>query len=568
MAEETTLESGSSDGYSVPIVVQPDEASFQKAKRNVSGLEEGLKALAKVDLSSISASIKTLAAAAGGVIAFTVQTNTDEVQNILKAAKAGLTNEDFKRWTSIEMQLGLNKGALTKDLAEIYSMLGRLRTKGDLNKEQFLSLGLTGTSAEAFLNEQDMTKRVMMVMDLAMKSDRPLNETAALLNEGLGNSFGDLFYMLKMTGKSFDELFGKMTVFTGPQSQSNAAAFNSELKTAQGSIEEMGRLLASTLGAAFTPFLERFNQWVRDYKDILTEILTFGENWHTKALRIVAGAPQQSLRDIGVIQWLKDYGTDKYQDTTLNQARNYDWAKYNEELLRVQNASALLSRTGRVVTMGEAFPKDSLPPVLARQPFLGGNTLEKQRAAFNVEFNRLENDRVRLLFRQHLEPLMVGVTKEGVRGYKPGADYSGVKPFYMEQENRWFDEATILALDRYLESATPAQRRELENLFLKASSTAVEAGKIPGMESFGGQKILTEESFKAIFDFILKQVGGPNAGGFSSAPIQQTNSISMSFPGVTTREQGEQVGEGLIKGLGQALGNAFRINDLSMGALG
>lgn len=556
MSEGTALESGSKDGYSVSVGAEVDETSFQKANRNVSGLEDNLRKLSKVDFSAITGSIKAIAAGAAGIGVFTVKTNFDEVQNMLKAAKAGLTNDAFKRWTTVEMQLGLNKGALTKDLASIYEQVAKIRTKGDLNKEQFLSLGLTGANAEAFLNEEDMTKRVMMVMDLAMKSDRPINETASLLSGGLGESFSDLFYLLKLSGKSFDELFQKVTVFTDAASQTRALDFNVELQTARKNISEMAALLGSSFGAIFTPFLEEFNKWVKDYEDILTDILTFGDNWTGKMGKILAGRPQETILQPGLVEW----GVGPYT-TKADTGPGVTAGGVEASISQISSALNRLKKTGKPLKWGDVSPGGP------DTPWGGLSTAKAQTAYAENLLKELNKDRVRAFYNETFEGLIIGASRTKRSGYTPTMDFSDTGSGtldYVKNENRAIDWATSRAIEKYLSTATASEVDQLLGNLKAAAGKAVPVEGIPGLEDkyYGGKRMLTDEDFQYLMQFIMKNTGQKDV---SALPIQQSNSIQLSFPGVSTQQQGEEVGRGLVIGLGQKLTRAFELSDLSVG---
>lgn len=554
MAEE----SGSKDGYSVAVGADVDEASFQKANRNVSGLEGNLKQLSKVDFSALTGSIKAIAAGLAGVGVFTVKTNFDEVQNMLKAAKAGLTNDAFKRWTTVEMQLGLNKGALTKDLASIYEQVAKIRTKGDLNKDQFLSLGLTGASAEAFLNEDDMTKRVMMVMDLALKSDRPLNETASLLSGGLGESFGDLFYLLKLSGKSFDELFQKVTVFTDAASQSNAMDWNVEFQTARKNITEMSALLGSSLGAILTPALERFNKWVKDYQGVLTDILTFSDDWVGKLGKIVTGRPQETILEMGLVEW----GTGPYKAKTDTGA-GVSAAGVEMSIDQIGSALTHLKKDGKPLSWG------SVAPGAGSGPWMGLGTAREQREYAEKQLLELNRQRVRTFYNESFEGLIIGANRNTRSGYTPGMDFadtgSGTLD-YVKNENQAIDWATSRAIERFLSTAPKTEVDKFLGLLKGAAGRAVSTEAIPGLDDkyYKGKLMLTEEDFQKLMQFILQYTG--QGKETSMAPVQQTNSITLSFPGVNTQAQGEEVGRGLMQGLGQKLSRSFEMSDLAVGS--
>lgn len=570
MADESMVDSGSTDGYSVEVAAVADEASFQSANRNVGALEKGLKALSGIDLSSLTSSVKTLAAGLAGALTFTVTNNFDEVQNLLRAAKAGLDNDAFKRWSSIEVQLGLSKGSITKDLADIYEQMAKIKTVGDLNKDQFLALGLLGVNAEEFINEKDMTQRVMQVMELALDSDRDPNEVASLLREGLGDSFADLFYYLSLTGKSFEELFGKMTVFTNKDTQSAAAAFSSEWGAATSSVEEMGRVLAATFGEALTPFIAAFNDWVRDYKDILMDILTFNQGWFTKASRLLAGVPQYDIFSDKKMIW------ETRPNPKVELPTNVTGAGLSSSIEDYNKALRLINERSRAGNTGALTFKDVYPAAtgtLARQPFLGINNQAGQASAITKNIQEMRKMEVAAFYNTKFMDLAFTSTPDIPQlGYAKDADYSGITKTsfgYAKRQNLGFDQQMAHAIEKYLQVATPTQVDTLLDKLRTMEGRAVPAGQIPGLGDLypAEQKFFLQEDIDTLFDFIYKWL--PRGDSTSmGGEIQQTNSISLSFPGVTTRAQGEEVGMGLLDGLGRTLGNAFRLNDLAVGDLG
>lgn len=575
MAEE----SGSKDGYSVAVGADVDEASFQKANRNVSGLEGNLKQLSKVDFSALTGSIKAIAAGLAGVGVFTVKTNFDEVQNMLKAAKAGLTNDAFKRWSTVELQLGLNKGALTKDLASIYEQVAKIRTKGDLNKDQFLSLGLTGASAEAFLKEDDMTKRVMMVMDLALKSDRPLNETASLLSGGLGESFGDLFYLLKLSGKSFDELFQKVTVFTDAASQTNALDFNVELQTARKNIAEMSALLGSSIGEILTPFLEKFNIWVKKYKEVLTDILTFSDDWVAKLGRLVTGKISDPYKDPSIVS-RREYGSAGVTTSERANAK-LSQAEIDKQLAIVRKVLDITGRGGiatqrdipgyRATGQDVALGLDKQPWTFKANP-LGSVAFPKtpaEQAAMALSSQRLiDIEMAKRTYNDVFQALIVGGTREGLSGFGSGMDFTNTGTLTQASivgANISMDQATIEAMDKFFSTASSTDINDFTKFLKEAAGRAVKTKGESGLEEgyYNDKKMLLDTDYKLIDSFIKQWIGAKET---SMAPVQQTNSITLSFPGVNTQEQGEEVGRGLMQGLGQKLSRSFEMSDLAVGS--
>lgn len=563
MAEESIVDGGSQDGYSVPITAVADEASFQNANRNVGGLEKALQALSKVDLSSLGSSIKALAAGAAGVLNFTVSTNFDEVQNLLRAAKAGLDNDAFKRWSSIEVQLGLSKGSITKDLADIYEQMAKIKTVGDLNKDQFLALGLLGVNAEEFIDEKDMTKRVMSVMEFALKSDRDPNEIASLLKEGMGQSFADLYYYLSLTGKSFEELFGKMTVFTDKRSQSNAVAFSSEWGAATSSVEEMGRLLASTFGEHLTPFIAAFNQWVRDYKTVLTDILTFNAGWFTKASRILAGVPQYSIFTDKKITW------EAFPSSKVDLPTNVSREGVERSIAQNSRALSLINQQRTPTTLTEKDVNPAVTGTLARQPYLGISDPMEQRARIRQEQVELNKMRVGTYYNEVFQKLLFTSTPDiAMMGFSPEADFGGIKKAskgHADRENVGFDKQIAHAIEKFLRNASPSEVNSFLGMLQGMEGRAVPASQIPELQGVYGDndKIFLQEDLDKLIDFMYKQI--PRE---ATSSIQQTNTMELVFPGVTTRDQGVEVGRGLIEGLGKTLGDAFRLNDLAVGGLG
>lgn len=566
-------EGGNQDGYTVAVAAETDEASFQKANRNIGDLEKGLGSLSKIDLSKVAAAVKEIAAGMAGVVNFTVETNMDEVQNLLKAAKAGLTNDAFKRWSSIELQLGLSTGSLTKDLSAIYEQVARIKTKGDLNKDQFLSLGLVGASAEAFINEKDMTKRVMMVMDLAMRSDRPLSETASLLSEGLGSSFGDLFYMLKLTGKSFDELFNKMTVFTDAASQSSAVAFESELGAAKSSVSEMGALLASSIDELLTPFLVAFNEWVRKYKDILYDILTFSDDWVGKLSRVVAGVPEYNIYRDTSLNWI---GPDKgmfgapqiWTDTKAKVP--VEGASYSAIVEGYKKYLALYKQLTAPGASAVSY-KDVEGPSAPAGPWRG-LAIGGQRDLALQLYTGFAKSLLPSYYNEVFQGLVVGANEEGLAGLgAAGLTSEGLgRGEYIRTQNAAFDQQLALAITKMLGSGTTSDLQSAYEMLMGAASRAMPTKGVPGLEGsfFSGEKILQDKDLQLLWEFIKKWNPGSEASSTSQAPIQQANTISLVLPNVTTREQGLEVGQGLQQGLGARLGKAFQLSEQSVGAFG
>jgi len=154
-----------------------------------------------------------------------------------------------------------------------------LKNVGDLNKDWAISLGLTGANLTDFINTEDMQSRLEMLLELAMKSNKSPQQVQNLLDTGMGKGFGDLYRVLKDTGFSFQELFGRMTTFTTEATEKKNMAFAVEWGAAKSTLDEMGALLATTLGGYLLPFLKDFNDWVKEYETVLTRILTFQDGW-------------------------------------------------------------------------------------------------------------------------------------------------------------------------------------------------------------------------------------------------------------------------------------------------
>ena len=546
---ESLLEGGN-DGFSVALGADIDDASFQAANQRIGGLLDSLKRLTKLDFKDVTGSLKTIMAAAGGVITFTVRTNMDEVQNMLKATKAGLTNEDFKKWGNVEMGLGLGKGTLTKDLATLYDQISRITSMGQLDTKQFLALGLVGENATDFINEKDNTQRVMKVIDLALKSDRPIGEVGVLLEDALGSGMADLYRQLKMSGKDLSTIFNALTVFTSAASQSKALNFNLEYQTAMKHLQEMGALLASTFGEAMTPLITRFNEWVREYKDILIGILTFQQGWMRDLWDIAQGKIPSRMNNLDELRITdKEAAIFRLSDDAPNQRKNLeDWKKIQGYLT---TAKEPLTATDISQKFGIQIVNQLSHGTTDWKGRQTGATIEQQR----TEAAEQVRSRIAALaplsnYQSVLDLISQYVYKQAVigkdtyvGGYRRGTNYSDMtrkEKDSLREEGVRLDSHLSAALLR-LSLTDQSKYAELVKLIKEAET--VSPKDIPGLDQkvWAGQEIYTYDSFEKIFKF-LEQLNGT---GDKTSSLQINNEIHLSSVGTTdyeTRRQGQQIG--------------------------
>jgi hypothetical protein len=529
----------SQDGAELKIGASVDEASLQKAKREIADVRKELEKTAETDFSPLLDSLgklakhaaidamKGLAGTVVGGFTWMAKNNLEEARNVLKAAQAGLNNDMFKRWTSVELQLGYNKGQLTETLSSIYSDIARFKSMGKLPEDQALALGLLGEASGKknlitdFFGAKSTTDAAMLVMDAAFASKKDPNITAEFLKDALGESFASLFYLLNASGKDMAFIRKALldqAVFTDEASQKKAMGFTEEWEKAKQHIDEMGKLLASTFGGILTGPLQKFNDWVITYQKELKEILTFQEGWFKRLAEITMGMPDSPITS----------NLARYPSITSGYtARNY----LGETSFNSRDAESLFNKKRQL----EQLSADS-----RSRPLIEKDIAELEAKQF----------RKKLLDSGFLDVKILGNAR-GYGGHDTGLDMDLVGPLTKgrtETENKYLDIMSVRAFEALLKQGNADRANKLLDDLLDGVKN----------KTFSGEDYGTLQGF---IDEMLKSSS-------THGSVQQQNTITLAFPGVTTMEQGEAVGAGLLKGLGNKIDGANSFEFAMVGGYG
>lgn len=561
-------ESGSGEGINVPIKATADEASFQKAQNRIGGLDEALRKLTKIDFKDLQNGIKSIGALIAGIGKVTIDLNLDQVRKFQERMRADLTKEQFTRWGSLELMLGKKPGELTKDIAALQEKLMAIKNTGDLQKDWAIHLGLVGVNLTDFINTEDMQKRIEMLLELAMKSNKSPQQVGALLRESGLPGISDLYRVLKESGYSFQELFGRMTTFTSEETEKKNLAFAVEWGPLKSSLDEMGALLATSMGSILTPFLSDFNDWIAEYQGALKRILTFQDGW---------------LKDLKDLMFPKDKKQSRIEEAlglrggALDKGFFHGAARPVAFPLLFDNAADVRKAEGevlywknRVKNVGSGGKpnvdftyKDYLSSIGSNKTFssivvmedrdaywswVADNTkAEQAKAEANVKAVIAKNKKeeiVHALATRHydFDPLKIDPSE-------------GANLIEAAKENADFDAAFQAALNKVINEGSTAEMTRFMDLMNRGVTGA---GKNKGVipEDIVQEVLRLINTMGTLREYMYKD------SGQSAVTGNQTNNLNMTFPGVTTEEQSRAVGIGLVKGLSERFNQAFEYSFL------
>lgn len=175
----------------------------------------------------------------------------------------GISTKEIQSWTNAANIADVSASALTNDISALETKLARI-AQGEVPQGLAEAMGKLGIP-EDLLGFADMSQedRVKMVFGAAGTMEDQTN-AADLVGQILGSSFKDLYTSGVVQREGFEGLWARANNanFTNSDTAKQGDIFNTELKTFETSIENMGKLLGGEIAGELVPLLNDINNWL------------------------------------------------------------------------------------------------------------------------------------------------------------------------------------------------------------------------------------------------------------------------------------------------------------------
>lgn len=244
------MASNSIGDFFVNLGLKTDKDSFDKGVKSIDNMTNGVNRL----VTTVKNAAPVLAAALAG--------NFETAE--LRTAKAiGISTEALDSWKVAASMAGVSAEGLISNMSSLDQRLNRWKTGKGIDTGLATSLSLLGGPGFMELANMDPSKRIESIFAAARAMDDQ-KKAAMLIGDILGSEAQSYYLSLQLSGRELtNELeIGKKLTYTSEESKRHAEAFNHELQGVLAAGKSIGMLFGSEVGAALTPVLHSFREWL------------------------------------------------------------------------------------------------------------------------------------------------------------------------------------------------------------------------------------------------------------------------------------------------------------------
>lgn len=259
-------------GFFVSLGLNIDKNSWETGNRIIDGMGNSLNKL-----------IGTARNAAVVLAGTAIATGTIESAAYKTSVALGVTTEKLNLWKASAKIAGVSADGIVAAMTQIANVQNRLKWD-DSGIEAFSKkLGKLKISYEE-IKDLSSDKALEYILTKAQKlegGDMTTAEIATAVGDIVGTGGRDFYIELQRQGKSVPEFLAgaQRTQLTTAQDNQNGQNFMTEVNTLKVELQSMSTLLGDSLGAEFTEYLKKVNEFIQEHgSDIADGINTIAEN--------------------------------------------------------------------------------------------------------------------------------------------------------------------------------------------------------------------------------------------------------------------------------------------------